>query len=381
MPDSNFEDCKRCILNKSIPGFYIRSNGECSFCKLHDDLEKEYPISIKNKFFKSLIEKIKTSGKNKKYDCVVGVSGGTDSSYTLLMAKKLGLRPLAVHFDNGWNTELSVSNIYNLLETLDVDLETYVVDWEEFKDIQLSFLKASVPDAEQPTDLGIVSVLYRIASKNKIKYILNGVSFRTEGNMPIGWGYVDGRYIKNIHKIFGQYEMKTYPNFTLFDSIYFIIFKRIKLIRFLNYINYSKQEAAKILKRDVNWRHPGGHHHESIYTRFYQGYLSPVKYQMDRRLISLSAQIRSNHISKKQAIKLISNTDYPDSQINDDKEFITKKFSLSSHEMEKILKLKNKTFKDYKSYYPFLKRIRYVIKLLSRLKILPILYHDDKYKN
>ena len=110
------------------------------------------------------------------------------------MAKKLGLRPLAVHFDNGWNTELSVSNIYNLLEALDVDLETYVVDWEEFKDIQLSFLRASVPDAEQPTDLGIVSVLYRIASKNKIKYILNGVSFRTEGNMPIGWGYVDGRY-------------------------------------------------------------------------------------------------------------------------------------------------------------------------------------------
>ena len=377
--DIKSKKCINCILDESIPGIKFDNNGVCSLCKLHEKLDKDFPININGNELNELIEKIKYKGINKKYNCVVGVSGGTDSSYTLYMAKKLGLRPLAVHFDNGWNTELSVSNIYNLLKKLNVDLQTYVVDWEEFKDIQLSFLKASVPDAEQPTDLGIVSVLYRVASKNKIKYILNGVSFRTEGNIPAGWGYVDGKYIKSVHKKFGVKKLKTYPNFTLWDSFKFIILKRIKLVRFLNYIDYNKNEAGVLLKNEVGWRYPGGHHHESIYTRFYQGYLSPKKYGMDRRLISLSAQIRSGHISRREAINIINSPHYSDEEIIEDKKFIAKKFNLYEKEMDKILSLPNKSFKDYKTYFPLLKRMKKVIKLLSKLKILPIIYHDEKY--
>ena len=373
--------CINCILNETIPGIKFDSRGICSFCKLHQKLDKDFPINGNEDEFHNLIEKIKYKGRNNKYDCVVGVSGGTDSSYTLYMAKKLGLNPLAVHFDNGWNTELSVSNIYNLLKKLNIDLQTYVVDWEEFKDIQLSFLKASVPDAEQPTDLGIVSVLYRIASENKIKYILNGVSFRTEGNIPAGWGYVDGKYIKSVHKKFGTKKLKTYPNFTLWDSFKFIIFKRIKLVRFLNYIDYDKDSAGLLLKKEVGWRHPGGRHHESIYTRFYQGYLSPKKYGMDRRLISLSAQIRSGHIDKDKAIDIINTPHYSDEDIFEDKKFISKKFNLNDEEMNKILSLPNKSFKDYKTYFPFLKKIKRIIKLLSKLNILPIIYHEDKYSS
>ncbi len=378
--DLKYKKCINCILDETIPGIKFDSSGECSFCKLHQKLDKAFPINNNDELY-NLVEKIKYKGRNNKYDCVVGVSGGTDSSYTLYMAKKFGLNPLAVHFDNGWNTELSVSNIYNLLKNLNVDLQTYVVDWEEFKDIQLSFLKASVPDAEQPTDLGIVSVLYRIASENKIKYILNGVSFRTEGNIPAGWGYIDGKYIKSVHKKFGSKKLKTYPNFTLWDSFKFIIFKRIRLVRFLNYINYSKDSAGSLLENEVGWRHPGGHHHESIYTRFYQGYLSPKKYGMDRRLISLSAQIRSGHIDRDKALDIINAPHYSDEDILEDKKFISKKFNLKDEEMNEILSLPNKSFKDYKTYFPFLKKIKKIIKLLSKLNILPIIYHEDKYSS
>ena len=206
--------CSRCILDNSIKDLTFDDNGECNYCKIHDELDKEYPLNeIGNAKFNSIINDIKKSGKDKDYDCIVGVSGGRDSTFALYSSIKMGLKPLAVHFDNGWNSDLAVTNIKNTLEILNVDLYTYVVDWEEFKDLQISFLKVSTSDAEIPTDMGLTGALYWAADKFNLKYLITGNSFRTEGFAPISWTYLDGRYIRSVQKIFGSKKLKTYPKY------------------------------------------------------------------------------------------------------------------------------------------------------------------------
>ncbi|MFA6980584.1 MAG: N-acetyl sugar amidotransferase [Ignavibacteriaceae bacterium] len=370
--------CIRCILDSTVPGIEFYSNGECSYCKLNDLLEEEYPLDSSNNI-NDLIDKIKKSGKGKKYDCIAGISGGTDSTYTLYLAKKFGLRVLAVHFDNGWNTELAVSNINNTLSKLGFDLFTYVVNWEEFKDLQLSFLKASTIDVEIPTDLAINGVLYRVALNEGLKYVLTGISFRTEGNMPQAWGYGDGKYMKSVQKLFGTKKLKTFPNITLLSMIYYNIIRQVKIVRFLNYFDYSKQTAAKILEKELGWRNYSGHHFESIYTRFFQGYISPVKFGVDRRIIALSAQVRSGHLSREEALKKISEKHYSDKEIEADKIYIAKKMGISFEEFENILDSPPRTFHDYKSNYNFLKRFQFVIRFLSRMKLIPMISHKSKY--
>ena len=206
--------CKRCILDTTVNDIWFDSSGECKYCKIHDELEKLHPLGPGlKKELNDMVVKIKKAGRNKKYNVLVGVSGGRDSTYTLLIAKKLGLKPLAVHFDNGWNSEISVRNIKNACEKLGVELFTIVADWEEFKDLQVSFLKSSTPDADIPTDYAIYSVLYHVANKEGIKYIFNGHCFRTEGTSPISWTYMDPLYVKNVHKRFGK--IKKFKSFLI----------------------------------------------------------------------------------------------------------------------------------------------------------------------
>jgi GMP synthase PP-ATPase subunit len=205
--------------------------------------------------FLSRSEKIKKASIGKKYDCLIGVSGGVDSTYTAFLVKQLGLNPLAVHFDNGWYSELAVNNIQKTLEILKIDLYTYVVNWEEFKDLQLSFLKSSTPDGEIPTDHAILSVLYEIARNNKIKYIISGNNFKSEGIMPRFWayGHIDWKYIKSIHHIFGSKKLKTYPHLTIFKFLWYTLFCRIKIISILNYIDYDKSSAMEVLQNKSVW--------------------------------------------------------------------------------------------------------------------------------
>jgi N-acetyl sugar amidotransferase len=372
--------CNRCILTSDTPSIKFNSEGICNYCELYDIMEAEYPLGEINKInLDNLISKIKKYGKNKPYDCVAGVSGGTDSTYMLHLAKKLDLRVLAVHFDNGWDSELAVSNIKSSLEILGYDLYTYVIDWEEFKDLQLSFLKASTIDSEIPTDLAINGVLYKTALKKGINYILSGISFRTEGNMPQFWAYGDGKYVKSVQKLFGTKKLNSFPNLTIPLIFYYTFIKRIKLIRFLNYFDYSKFEAAKILEKELGWRNYAGHHFESIYTRFYQGYISPVKFNVDRRIVSLSAQVRSGHILREDALKKIQEQHYDPYLLKEDKIYIAKKFGISLREFENLLNLPPKTFRDYPNSYSLLKRTQTVLKIASKMKLIPMVFHETKY--
>ncbi|MDQ3190058.1 MAG: N-acetyl sugar amidotransferase [Bacteroidota bacterium] len=365
--------CKRSVLDTTIPGIVFDEKGICGFCKVYDELEKIYPLTKREEGLKELVEKIKKRGENKKYDCIVGVSGGTDSIYTLYHAVKLGLRPLAVHFDNGWNSKIAVSNIKNACQKLNVDLFTYVVDWEEFKDLQVSFLKASTSDADIPSDIGIMATLINAAAKENVKFVLNGHSFRTEFVMPIGWTYMDGKYIKSVHKKFGTKKLRSFPNFTLMDMVWYNIVRGIKIVPFLNYFDYQKEKAMALLKDELNWEYYGGHHHESTYTKFFQSYYLPKKFNIDKRKTELSAMVLSGHISRNEALKEIQANPYHfDQEVVD---YTISKLGLSKEEFEKIMKSPVKSFHDYPTYFPMIKALKPFVKLAADLKLIPQLLY------
>ena len=372
--DSNVV-CSRCISDTSIPGIEFDENGVCNFCRIHDELVKQFPLDESGQqMMDQLVATIKKSGRKKKYDCVVGVSGGRDSTYTLYLAKNLGLRPLAVHFDNGWNSEIAVSNIKKATKVLDVDLYTVAADWEQFKDLQQSFLKASVSDAEIPTDYVIISVLFQTADKMGIKYILNGHSFRTEGVVPLSWTYMDDRYIRSVHKLYGTAKLTSFPIMSLFKLVYYVLIKGIKYVPLLQYVNYRQKEAGDIIRKAVGWQYYGGHHYESIYTRFFQSYLLPYKFNIDKRILEYSALIRSDQMTRSAALEEIESTcsRYDQKLVN----YTVSKLGLTDEEFRDICTAPLKTFRDFPTYYDIIKIFRMPIKLACRYNLLPHIFYE-----
>jgi len=348
--------CKRCVMDTTDPLIRFDNDGVCQYCAMHDELEKEYPLNEKGRnTLDNIIKEIKRKGRGKKYDCIIGVSGGTDSTYQLHLAKQLGLRVLAVHFDNGWNSDIAISNIKKALDVLNYDLMTYVVDWEEFRDLQVAFLKASTPDCEIPTDLAIQKTLYKIAAQEGVRYIINGHSFRTEGKVPIMWSYGDGKYLKAVHKIYGKIALKTFPNYTLRSLIYYGHIKKIKQIRLLYYFPYQKENIKKIITDKYN----------CIYTRFYQGYILPQKFGFDKRKREYAALVRSGQLERQEALnKLRDEPPMSSKQIDEDKAYVIKKLGFSELEFEKMMQEPVKTFLDYPNYYNTIKKFRKPIKWL-----------------
>ncbi len=369
---NNIEYCSRCILDSEVPGVKIE-NGICNQCKNFDEREKWFQESKEREVvFENLIKKIKEDGKNKKYDCIVGVSGGQDSSYTLYHAVKLGLRPIAVHFDNGWNSEQSIRNIKKIITKLGVDLYTYVVDWSEFKDLQVSFLKASVPDVEIPSDIGIKATLYRTAVKYGIKYILySGSNYRTEGEIPKEWTYMDGRYIKSVQKIYGTKKLKTFPNVLAKDIFYFHVLKGVQIIKMLDYVEFGSNEVLDLLKQKFDWEYYGGKHFESVYTKFIQTYFLPEKFGIDKRKIHYSALIRSGQLNKEDALKKLEQKPYDEETIEEDKSYVLKKLKLSEKEFNQIMKLPIKSYKNYKTYDSYKQKYGKLIDFLKAKKLWP----------
>lgn len=367
---NSYKTCSRCLMDTTVNGITFDEKGECTFCKIHDDLEKKYPLidSSKHKL-NEIISKIKKEGKSKKYDCIVGISGGRDSSYTLYTVVKMGLKPLAVHFDNGWNSENAVRNIENLCKKLNVDLYTHVANWEEFKDLQRSFLKASVPDAEVPTDWVIFSVLFEQASKHNIKYIIHGHSFRTEGTTPLTWTYMDGKYVNSIHRTFGKVKIKSFPIMSLSKYLFYTFFKRIKQVRLLYYLPYDEKKILQMLTDDVGWINYGGKHHESMYTGFFQSYILTRKFNIDKRKLHYSALMRSGQISKEQAQEIIKKDPYTGGL--ETLNYCLKKLEYSEQEFNEIMNLPIKSFMDYGSYYNTIKRLEKPIKWATNLGLIP----------
>ncbi|MES2691174.1 MAG: N-acetyl sugar amidotransferase, partial [Bacteroidota bacterium] len=296
--------CTRCIYDSETPGISFNEEGVCNYCIQVDRLEHDYqtgkPEGLKK--LEEIIGQIKQEGKNKKYDCVVGVSGGTDSSFLLKQALEWGLRPLAVHYDNTYNTAIATENIRKVTSKLKVDLSTYVTDNKEADDIFRSFLLAGVPEFDASTDIAFAQVLRKTASKYRIKYILEGHSFKAEGVSPMGKNYFDGKYISDIHKKYGRLPMKTYPNMTFFQFMKWALIFRQKFIRPLWYMHYSKAEARAMLEKELGWTYYGGHHLENRSTSFLHTVYNPQKFNIDNRNWSLAAEARSGIISRDEAL-------------------------------------------------------------------------------
>jgi len=350
--------CSRGVWDDSVPGISFDENGASNYSKLFDALVKAYPRGESGKTeWDHIIKKVKREGENKNYDCIIGVSGGTDSSYLLyLLKEKYGLRPLAVNLDNGWSSDISVKNIKRVTSKLSIDLETYVIDYEEIKDLLRSYMYACLPWIDIPTDIAIKAILYKIASREKIRYIFRGNDFRSEGTQPESWTSGDGRQLKYIHRKFGKVPLKTYPNQTLTDLFYFGFVKKIKSIYPFYFLDYQKRSAQEFLKKEFDWEYYGGHHHENIFTRFAITYWLPQKFNIDKRKITLSAQVLSGEISRDYALEELKKPLFNAEQIEFEKIYLLKKLDLSVKQFETIWNSPNRSFKDYPSYFTIMKK-------------------------
>lgn len=326
-------------------------NGNCNHCIefLGQRAGHAYQGKESERALEQICQNIKRDGAEKEFDCVIGVSGGVDSSYLAYIAVNRGLRPLAVHMDNGWDSEQSVRNIKNITKGLGIGYESYVLDWEEFKDLQLAFLKASVPEAETPTDVAIPAALHHFAAKYGIKYIISGGNLATEGILPKSWHYdaKDLKYFGHIQKTFGTRKLTKMPTFGYKKEAYYKLVKGIRMIYPLNYVAFEKADAMKSLTGNFDWQDYGGKHHESKYTKFIHSYYLFEKFGIDYRRAGLAIQICSNNIDRSEAIEQLRSKPYDLAAIQEEKQYICKKLAISVNELEQILNLPPKWYWNY----------------------------------
>jgi N-acetyl sugar amidotransferase len=371
--DPNYRQCSISVMdNIANPDITFDEKGICNYYYEYLEAEKENVVKgeLGLRKFQELISEIKSVGKNKKYDCITGVSGGVDSSYTVFLAKKWGLRPLLVHFDNGWNTETSVENIRKLVEYTGFDLYTLVVDWAEFSDLQRSYLKASVVDIEVPTDHAISGTLQKLAAKYNVKYILSGNNVSTEAILPQSWIFNKGDHINllNIHKKFGTVPIKTYPLYGFKEEYFYGQFKGIHTIKPLNFLDFKYEEAKNEIINSFGWKDYGGKHYESYFTKFYQAFILPEKFKIDKRKAHLSNLIFSGQITKNQALQILDAPLYVNDQLKKNEiDFVLKKLGLSQIEFEELLKKPRIEHNEFGHKISLYKRYP-ILKLLRPLK-------------
>jgi N-acetyl sugar amidotransferase len=361
--------CSRCVYDSTLPGIRFNAEGVCNYCEIHDQMVQQYPVGDEGeRILRGIADRIRASGKGKKFDCVVGVSGGCDSSYMLHKMVELGLRPLAVHFDNTWNSPIATQNIYNVLEALNVELSTLVVNNKEFDDLSRSFLLSGVKDIDITTDIGLTTTLYRAAEKHGIRYIIEGHSFRTEGVAPLGWVYMDGKYIQSVHKEFGTRPMKTFPNLWLKDFLRFAAVRNIRRIRPLYYMDYDKNDAKKFLSENLNWEWYGGHHLENRWAAFVHTYFWRERYGIDGRLLGHAALVRSGQLDREQALAELAT---PAPIMEDVVDLAKKRLGFTDLEFEAMMNGPRRNYTQYRTYKRTFERLRPLFWLLYKADRVP----------
>lgn len=374
-----YQQCAISVMDTiADPNITFDDKGVCNYYYEYKAAEKE-AVFLGEEGAKKLEEiaaTIKKTGQGQQYDCIMGLSGGVDSTYIAMLAKKLGLRPLAVHFDNGWNSELAVQNIENIVTKLGIDLFTYVINWEEFKDLQIAYLKASVVDIEAITDHAIFATLYRLAGERKIKYILNGTNVHTEQTLPKSWVHpkVDHVNIKSIHKQYGTVPLKTFPFMDAKVKRYYQQMMGVQSVSILNLVEYNKKKVKELIQKELGWRDYGGKHYESIWTRFYQGYILPTKFKIDKRKAHLSDLIFGGQMTKAEALEELKKPGYDEAQLKVDFEFVLKKFGLTREEFTALMSQPPRSHYDFDyempvdQRYPLLKPVKAIYRKLFPVK-------------
>ena len=352
MNTTEYRQCNRCVMDTSDVDIVFDEHGNCNHCNnyLNQSVKVAYQGEWSDNQLKKIVNTIKNSGRNKShYNCIIGISGGVDSSYAAYIAKKNGLSPLLVHMDNGWNSETSAKNMKNIANILGIDYQCYVLDWEEFKDLQLAFLRASTPEIETPTDIAIPGALHLVAAQYGIKYIISGGNYANEGILPKTWHYnrKDIKFIKHIQKKFGTRKLKKFPFFGWKEETYYKLVKGIRIIYMLNYVPYIKDDAMHLLEKELEWKYYGGKHYESKYTGFVQSYILPEKFNIDYRRATFSVQICTGEITREYALEELKKKTYQPEQVNIEKTYISKKLGISLEEFENIMEDPPKLYRDY----------------------------------
>lgn len=329
-------------MDTSDPGIIFDENGNCNHCKLLVENRDRYwlPDERGQKKLEQLIDRIKLAGKGRNYDCVMGLSGGVDSSYLVAKASEWGLRILAIHVDGGWNAELAVKNIERMVTKLGIDLHTFVVDWEEMRDLQLAFLKSGVPNQDIPQDHAFFAALYRETARQDVRYVLTGGNYSTESILPMAWGYSAGdlTHLRAIHKLFGTRPLRTFPQLGFFYFNWYLPrLKKVKIVAPLDMMYYRKCLAIEELERRFGWQYYGGKHYESRFTKFFQAYFLPTRFGFDKRRAHLASLVASGEITRDEALRLNDLPLYEPAELRRDKEFVLQKLGISETEFDRIL--------------------------------------------
>ena len=378
--DPVYRQCTLTVMdNIADPDIVFDDKGICNYYYEYKEAEKVgiFTGNEGRKKLESLAATIKEAGNGKPYDCLIGLSGGVDSTYVAWLVKDLGLRPLAVHLDNGWNSELAVKNIENIISKLGIDLFTLVINWQEFKDIQLAYLRASVVDIEVVSDHAIFATMYKLAKEKNIGYIISGTNIVTEHIMPSSWLYkkMDFANLKDIHQQYGKLKLKTYPSFDFKKYVYYSAVLQLTPVSILNYVPYNKKDIKAFITKELNWRDYGGKHYESVFTKFYQAYILPEKFHIDKRKAHLSTLICAGQMIKEDALKELEQPIYPKAELEQDKEYVLKKFGLSEKEFDEIMQLPIHRHEDFKTdthlkegYMNFLRKTEKIRRIIKTKK-------------
>lgn len=377
MNDSTYQICSNCIMDTSDPNITFDERGWCDYCRnFHKNiLPNWHPNEQGEKLLAPIIEKIKRDGKGREHDCLIGISGGADSSYVTYMAKeKFGLNPLVLHVDAGWNSQMAVNNISRLIDGLGLDLHTEVVNWLEIKDLQLAFFKAQVPHLDAPQDHAFFATLYNFAAEHGFKYIITGANHSTECiREPLEWIYhnSDLLLLKDVHRRFGERPLRTFPTADIFKyKIYYRLVKGVRVVKPLNYVSYIKEDAMQELARQFGWQPYGHKHYESRFTRFFEGYWLPKKFGYDKRRVHFSSVILTKQMTREEALEEMTRPAYDEREMKKDFEYVAKKLDLTVKELQEIMDGENKSYRDYKNRMGLISLATKILRLFGKQEVI-----------
>jgi N-acetyl sugar amidotransferase len=368
-PKKVYKTCTRCVMDERAPKIRFDADGVCTHCHVHDMLARMFPTGEQgDAFLKKMADRMKRDGRGRQYDCIVGLSGGRDTTYCLYKCVQLGLRPLAVHFDNGWDSEIAKNNIQRVCDKLDVDLHTIIADWEESRELTNCTIRASLPYIDLTDDIGIVRALYDSAAEEGVRWIIHSHSFRTEGINPLLWNYVDGRLVRSLIRRFGRMQLKHFKNVDLRHFLYWAVIKRINVFTITNHYDDADAEIDEFLKREFGWQDTGGWHFDNEIFGL-QCYYTRHKFGFDWRMVEVAALVREGLMSRAEGLAKLD--EVPAIERKEIVDYALKKQGISEAEFAEIMAAEPKYFTDYPTYYPILKLFRLPIKWLCRMNVLP----------